>query len=393
MNSCLVAMTSNFLFIIFSIYCSSIVSAQPSPFGFKLQFIGKNRYVSSREENSRTFCKSIECLKDADILFTRASQYEASDPCRNFANFSLGTAIDVGPPSDRDQERSFQREIHEKLIDRIRRVYSAKISPTDGKVVTLLKIFYKDFLKSDHAFRVIRGHKAFIDYATLLGGSPYLSHHLAWNPFMFDKSEDFGILRPKNSSALEMDLWDEKSFSFQRIVDYEPEHFLKFFFDMQLKRCKIPRQNSFKLDEILCLDIFSYLSGFDLVGMAYKAQFENIEGFYSMLEVMNDHYIAGLHGKKELREKMFDPVIKKVEFYLESRKRIWNKFSEENMKVIKIRELQEISKNLNFNIDWLKLINLQLFDKYQVTQDDQILVKDLNLLKELIENLAKTPKR
>lgn len=121
----------------------SLASPQPSPFGFKVQFIGKNRYVSANEEMSRKFCTSIQCLSDADILFTRSSQYPTSDPCVDFANFTLGTAIDVGPPNDRDRERSFQRTIHLKLLDRIRRAFFEKKEDKSEKLIINLKKCFK----------------------------------------------------------------------------------------------------------------------------------------------------------------------------------------------------------------------------------------------------------
>lgn len=378
-----------FIFFIFALNIIEIFS-QPSPFGFKVQLIGKSRYVSDKEINARNYCESIECLTDADILFTRASQYQASDPCINFANFSLATAMDVGPPSERDRERSFMRGIHEKLIDRIRRALMEKISVKDGKIARQLKITFKKFIKSDHALRHIEGHKHFVNYVQFLGGSPYLSRHLAWNPFLLDKSNDFGILKPKNSSALKMNLWDEKKFDYKTLIEHEPEHFLKFYFDLQLKRCKIPRKNSFKFDEVLCLDTYRYITGFTPVATAFKETYENIKYLYRMLETMNDFYVAGFHGKIELKEKMFDPAMKNFEIFLNSRKKILEKFKDGKPEMIKIGELKNISKNLN--IDWLKLINTQLFDKYQVTEDDEILV-DLKLLQELTENLAKMSKR
>lgn len=130
----------NFLIIAFVTYLS-FACPQPSPFGFKVQFIGKDRYVSSNVENSRNFCTSIQCLNDADILFTRSSQYSASDPCVDFANFTLGTAIDVGPPNDRDRERSFKRGIHIKMIDRVRRAFIEKKVEKQKMINHLKKCF------------------------------------------------------------------------------------------------------------------------------------------------------------------------------------------------------------------------------------------------------------
>lgn len=147
----------------------SISTAQPSPFGFKVQFIGKNRYVSPSQERSRDFCNSIQCIRDADILFTRSSQYEASDPCDDFANFTLGTAMDVGPPNDRSSQRGFMKEVEEILTDRFRRVMDEKVKKKDGKFVKSVKKLFRKILKSDHALRHIEGHRDFVEFLQMLG--------------------------------------------------------------------------------------------------------------------------------------------------------------------------------------------------------------------------------
>lgn len=290
--------------------------------------------------------------------------------------------MEIGPPNDKESQRGFQKEIEKKLTERMRKTLSEKINENDEKIVKNIKKIFKATLKSDHALRHVEGHKAFVDYLKSLGGSPYLEKHLAWNPFWFDKSKDYGLFLPKNSSALKMNLWDDKNFKIEKFIENEAETFLKLFFDLQLKRCKKEKI------EILCLETFEYISGFMIVPNAYKAAFEDTEQLYSMLEIMNDYFTAGYYGKIELKEKLFDPAMKSFETFLNSRKETLESFEEFKPEVIKIKELKNI-----LDIDWLKLINLQLFDEYQVDEEEEILVKDLKLLKKMAKNLANTPKR
>lgn len=375
---------SHFQLVFFTIIFSTLsqISPQPSPYGFKIQYIGKPHYVSPNHEKFGNFCTSIQCISDADILFTRSSQYKASDPCVDFANFTLGTAMEIGPPNDRNAQRGFQKDIEDKLAEGMRRVLSEKIHENDEKIVKNVKKMFKVFLKSDHALRHIEGHKTFVEYLRFLGGSPYLSKHLAWNPFWFDKSKDFGFLMPKNSSALDLDLWDEKKFSLQKLIENEAENFLKYFFDLQLMRCKNGKS------EILCLETFEYISGFKTIPTAYKAAFEDTDQLYSMLRIMNDYFTAGFYGKIELDEKIFKPAMENFKEFLNSRRKILKSFKEFKPQIIKIKELKNI-----FNIDWLKLINLQLFEVYQVNEEEEILVKDVNMLGMLAKNLFEMPKR
>lgn len=360
-------------------------SSQPSPFGFNLQFIGKNRYVSVEEESTRVFCNSIPCLSDADSLFTRSSQYKASDPCIDFANFTLGTAISVGPVNDRNSQRGFMKDVEEKLVEKFRRALSEKVQESDEKIIQEVKVFFKMSIKSDHALRHIEGHRGFVEFLSLLGGSPYLSRHLAWNPFMFDKSKDFGISQVRNSSALDMNLWDEEKFNLKTLAHHEPESFLRFFFDLEVKRCKIKDSRR----EILCLDTYEYITGFKYMAEVYKLSFENSEQILRMLEVMNDNFVAGFYGKIELREKVFKPALKNFEIFLKSRREILED-SESEPELIKIKDLRV--KMPALNVDWLRIFNFQLLKNHQVTENDWIQVRNLRIFKKLARNLVEMPK-
>lgn len=77
------------------------VASQPSPHGFKIQYIGHPRYVSPKDEQNRDFCENFWCINDANFIFTKSSQYENQDPCEDFKNFTVGKAWEIDAINDR----------------------------------------------------------------------------------------------------------------------------------------------------------------------------------------------------------------------------------------------------------------------------------------------------
>lgn len=103
---------------------------------------------------------------------------------------------------------------------------------------------------------------------------------------------------------------------------------------------------------------------------------------------MNDHYVAGFYGKIELREKILNPALENFENFLNSRNSILREF-ESQPKVIKIKELKSF---LNLDVDWMEIINRQLFKKYWITENDEIQVKNLEMMVKLARNLKEFDK-
>jgi hypothetical protein len=360
------------------------MSSQPSPFGFHIQFIGKNRYVTQIEQKKRNFCNTIPCLRDADILFTRASQYEVSDPCSDFANFTLGSAQEIGSPNDRYPVRGFLMNIYNQYWHRLRNVLMRKGDRKSEKIVKIVKNFFRNCIQSPHhALRHVNGHLELVEFLQSLGGSPYLSKHVAWNEFLFDHENDFGLLHVKNFTALSMNLWDESEFSVVKIMESDAEHFMQFLLNVKLSRCGG--------DEILCIKRYSLDDVSDYFNENLQKLYEDEENYLKILEIMNDKFISGTNGKEELSEKLFKPALVNFKKYLKRKIKIEKKYRNSKPETMTIQELN--LRMRHFKIDWVNVTNLQLFNYSRATETDLILVHNFELLYKLMENLQNMPKR
>lgn len=377
------------LFVIYLNILFPLISTQPSPYGFKVQFIGNTRYVSPHEEAQREFCENFWCTNDAEILFTRASQYKSSDPCVDFKNFSVGTALDVGAVNERYPYRGLISEVEFKFWERLRRILAEKIQKSDNRVYKIAKNSFQRCVKSPHVLRHINGHHEIVEYLQSLGGSPYLTRHLAWKPNLFN-------LWPTNSnlSSLSCDFWDEEKFEITRIFESEPVDGLWFLLSYELQRCENGR--------VLCLRHVS------------TAKWNKIlsENVIEVLEYMNDNFIAGLYGKVDLRKKMFEPALRNFREFSRIKENLeaiyeiekdsnFNIQEETNnidrcftlnksSKMVKIKDFNDVFGHPEIN--WLQLINTQLLSESKVTEEEFLLVEDFKLLESLIENLKNTQK-
>lgn len=148
------------IILLISILKFTSISCQPSPFGFNVQYIGSDRYVSKDEEQNRTFCENYWCTNDASMLFTQSSQYPNVDPCVDFKNFTIGKLFEVEQINDRNLYRGLQKNLEDRFYNRIRRVLSEKISETgDNRIVKVLKSTFKQCIKSPHTFRHLDAHR------------------------------------------------------------------------------------------------------------------------------------------------------------------------------------------------------------------------------------------
>ncbi|KAG5666887.1 hypothetical protein PVAND_014894 [Polypedilum vanderplanki] len=381
------------VFLTFLIITS--VTSQPTPYSFKIQFIGNTRYVTPLEESTREFCTNFWCTNDAEILFTRSSQYNNSDPCIDFRNFSVGTALDINAVNDRYVYRGFLSEIEFKFWEQLRRTLAAKILPNDHRVAKIAKNFFQKCIKSRHVLRHLDGHKEIISHLESLGGSPFLSKHIAWNSKMFDFKSGFGLLEMKNFSILENEnLWNEKNFNLEKIFELESVDALWFLLGYEIERCV-------KEDlEILCLRHRSPLKW-------NKTLRENI---VEVLEYMNDNFIAGKFGKIELREKLFKPVIENFDKFDQSFSEIEKNFEKSKKKLLKSEKvLLKNEKMLDKNeeivmkiveletktgINWVKIFNDQLTDERKIVNNsEKVLIENFELLEKLVENLQNMDKR
>lgn len=367
-----------------------IASSQPSPHGFKVQFIGKTRYVTPQQEQKRDFCENFWCTNDADLLFTQSSQYSSSDPCIDFKNFSVGNALEVAAVNERYPYLGLVSQVEFKFWERLRRILTMKIEKKEEKFFKIAKNSFQKCTKSQHVLRHLEGHQEILEYLQSLGKSPYLTHHIAWNPNLFNREKNFGLFYPKNSSSLDFE-WSSDDFNLTKIFSEEPVDSLWFFLSYELQRCE---------NDLLC---FRHVK---------TSKFNRVicENLLEVLEYMNDNFIAGLYGKKELKEKMFDPAMRNfgefsrrkenLELIYEIERELevgeeGNSVEEKNKlkkssKIVKIRDLKEVFEYEEIN--WLDLINKQLLRGSRVSGGDYVKIEDFKLLKMMVKNLKNSEK-
>jgi hypothetical protein len=354
-----------FVKILISSLLIGLVTAQSSPFGFQVQFIGQNLSTSQQHEGKEKFCESLWCIFDANILFTRSSQYFDANPCEDFKNFSIGTSMEVSVVNDRYIYRGLSSEIEFKYWEKLRRILVEKIKPKENRVVKITKNIFQKCIKSEHVLRHIDGHREIISYLQSLGGSPYLSHHISFNDHLFD-FEHYEIFTARNSSLMEDTLWNNSDFSVKRLFKAEPSDSLWFLMSYELQRC---------LDgKSLCL---TYISTSEWNEVVEKSVLE-------VLELMNDNFSVHLNVKKELREKMFRPAIENFKEFSKTKEAIEGRFGNK-LKAKTRQKIRDLSEATNLN--WTEIINDQLIGSSAVSENDYVNVESFELLKRLGMNL------
>ncbi|KAG5685161.1 hypothetical protein PVAND_014353 [Polypedilum vanderplanki] len=362
------------------------VLAQPSPFSFKNQFIGNySNYVTAEEELRRSFCNNYWCTNDAHYLFTKSSQYPNVDPCVDFKNFTVNQVEEVDVPDDRKLYRGFFSTVEDKYFERLRKVVAAKFDPIkdeNSRIIKIVKNTFSQCLKSKHALRHIQAHKDIVEHLQSLGGSPYLSKHIHFNRDKFNETTDFGIddLWTNNvpNSFNEDELWTGEDFNVSRYFEVEPNYSLNIFFDLGIKRCK---------NDILCLlkpeSSWSYL----------KDEEYDFETNKELFRTLDDAFRMGPRLKKLLIEQVYWPAVKRKRNFLKNRNEIMNQYKKNETTNVKIKDLQDALAN-KLEIDWLQVVNSELFEESKLTENDEIFIEGgTELLQKLMENLIETDKK
>ncbi|KAG5668090.1 hypothetical protein PVAND_016045 [Polypedilum vanderplanki] len=362
----------NIFLIIFHIHLSH---QQPSPYTFKNQFIGKTRYVTPEEEENRNFCTNYWCTNDASYLFTSSSQYTDSDPCVDFKNFSVGKAWEINKVSDRRIYRGLQTLAEMTLEERLRKVLSEKYdSKNDNKIVKIIKNTFRKCLKSPHTFRHIEAHKEAVKYLNFLGGSPYLSRHIVFNPNRFDEKFDYKFeIFPGNVSRNDK-LWNKSNFNLSKYFEFEPQHSLTVFYGRRIKRCTDPRDET---KEILCIAVDEDFGFIDRPNFF-------VEIFTELFDTLEDRYLLSKKNKILARNEIFIPAAKNVEIYMRTREEILQRNKNERPVMMTVKELRKLNENIAF--DWLKVINHMLMKDSKIDENEEIYVH-AQTVKELGENL------
>ncbi|KAG5669474.1 hypothetical protein PVAND_017361 [Polypedilum vanderplanki] len=360
------------------------ISSQPSPFGFKNQFIGNTRYVKPEEEQNRSFCNNYWCTNDAHYLFTKSSQYSNIDPCVDFKNFTIDQIVQVDVPDDRQISRGFTSVIEKTYLERMRKTVAAKFDPIkdeNSRVIKIIKNTFNQCLKSKHTLRHIQAHKDIVDYLQSLGGSPYLSKHIHFNHDKFNEATDYGIddLWTNNvpNSFNEDELWTGENFNVSKYFEDEPKHALSLFFDLEISRCK---------NDKICLKKSN-------IWKANKEKEFEFESYKELLRTLDDAFVMRPQLRKILVKQLYKPAVERMRRFVGLRTDLWNEFKLGDFMRVKIKDLQKLSTE-SFKINWLNVINSELFEESKLTENDEIFIEgNLELLQKLMELFTKASKK
>lgn len=246
-----------------------------------------------------------------------------------------------------------------------------------------------------HPFRHLDFHRQVIDHLSSLGGSPYLSQHIAFNPNRFDVSRGFKFnLTPGNFNE---NSWNEENFNISKIFQAEPIHAFQVFFKYEIKRYSVP---AFPNREFVCFQPTN--AQFDWVE---KANLSWIS-YQEMLESLEDIHLIAPQFKKVLREEIIAPALSNLREYQLSREKIYDKFNEKHLisdpsfdrRIYEIPnyviELDIVDSYLgDFGLNWKELLDGLVLEEQKFEKDDIIVVRGAELMMELMENFKKTSKR
>jgi dihydrofolate reductase len=110
-----------------------------------------------------------------------------------------------------------------------------------------------------------------------------------------------------------------------------------------------------------------------------------------LIDDYEDRYLISPNRRRYLEEKLIKPAVRSKRQFMISRKKIYVENDVNNVSLVKIRNLKEIAADLD--IDWLKVINSQLFDESKVDENEKIFIfGGAQLFKELASNLLESDK-
>lgn len=160
--------------------------------------------------------------------------------------------------------------------------------------------------------------------------------------------------------------WKPGEFNFKKIIQAEPAHFLSVFMGLQVSRC----QNH------ICLEIHKKNPWNWRDSDSYSH-----DNYLTLFEDLEDHYVVAPQFKKILREKMFEPPLRKLRKFLKNRNKILEKYKNMEKKVVK-------GGNLGLSLDWRDVINSQLMEGSRISEEDLVMIQGgPKMLVELIKHL------
>jgi hypothetical protein len=353
--------------ITIAVLAHNYAAPQPSPFGFKNQFIGHARYFSPEQEEMRTYCSNYWCTNDAHYLFTKSSQYPNVDPCVDFKNFTVNQVEEVDVPDDRKQFRGFQSITRSTFKERMRKVAAAKFDPIkdqNSRMIRVVKNTFRQCLKSPHVLRHIQAHEDLVDQLRAMGGSPYLSKHVHFNPDKFNVTSDSGQWalwsnRVPHDFTDEDRLWTGGSFNMSKFFELEPATALNTFFNLEVGRCD---------DNAVCLK--RSLSPLDEFTDDHRMfEFNQIR---EVLRTLDDAFIVRPQLRQILVDQIYRPAVERLLNFLTEREKLLRDSGASSF-AIRVGDMCD-KFTPKLDIDWLTIINSELLSESRLSADDEITV-------------------
>lgn len=164
---------------------------------------------------------------------------------------------------------------------------------------------------------------------------------------------------------------DDEFFNIEKLFQSEPDHATWIFLDARLTRRNDPRNVS---KEILCFEVEYFWT--------YEENFEN-----DTLNILKSFNISRLQKEKIAKNFAHFLSIKLPKIF-----KLYQ-FADptRDSSFWKIGDLK--NKLTGFNLNWLKIINDQLMADSHVSESDEILVENIELMRQHLNALAELDKR
>jgi hypothetical protein len=217
---------------------------------------------------------------------------------------------------DADEGRHFYSIVEEIYSERLRKVLAARYDEDedeDSRVVRVMKNTFRQCFNSLHQKKHLQAQNDVKQHLRGLGGAPVLSE------------------------------WSEESFNSSLYFDIEPHHALNVFLDLAVGRCG---------DEV-CLQ-------------RPKERFINFDVDFEL--AMFNELFESMEEAGDVRS-----AVEKKRFYLTYREFIKSEMVRDENERIKVKDLKEKFPP-HFEVDWLSVINSELFEESRLSEEDEILI-------------------
>ncbi|KAG5666648.1 hypothetical protein PVAND_014664 [Polypedilum vanderplanki] len=278
--------------------------------------------TNKKEENQaaeQSICKNVWCINDAHYLFSVSSQFGSVNPCDD---------LEVVDDIKEIENQLFQSIVNEIYHERLRKILATKydeVKDHGSRVMRVMKNTFRQCFNSLHPTKHLQAQHDIFQHLKGLGSSPLLDNFLN----LTDDDEK----------------WNNETFNFNLYFEVEPNHAMKIFFDLEVGRC----------GENICLKKPN--NSWNIFDEEFEAEklleiFENGSEFYDEMK----------------------SALQRKNFYHIYREFIKSEVKNSDSTFVKIKDLAE-KFPLQFNVDWLQIINGELLERSQLTENDEILIE------------------